>query len=163
MKVYHGSTEIVRNPLVDVGRKNFDFGQGFYVTDLKEQAVSWAMRPMNNEKPKYVNVYDLDLGGANKSGFKIKSFNSYDEEWLEFVVRNRRGERLWLSYDIIAGGIANDRVFNTIELYATGLISAEEALQRLKYHKPNNQICILRQEIIDNYLVFLEYERIEEL
>lgn len=163
MKVYHGSTEIVRNPLVDVGRKNLDFGQGFYVTDLKEQAVSWAMRPMNNEKPKYVNVYDLDLGGANKSGVKIKSFNSYDEEWLEFVVRNRRGERLWQSYDIIAGGIANDRVFNTIELYATGLITAEEALQRLKYHKPNNQICILRQEIIDNYLVFLEYERIEEL
>lgn len=53
MKVYHGSTEIVRNPLVGVGRKNLDFGQGFYVTDLKEQAVSWAMRPMNRGKLLY--------------------------------------------------------------------------------------------------------------
>lgn len=40
MKVYHGSTSIVANPLAAVGRKHLDFGQGFYVTDLEEQAVS---------------------------------------------------------------------------------------------------------------------------
>lgn len=50
MKVYHGSKIIVKEPLVGVGRQNLDFGQGFYVTDLKEQAVSWVSRPMNADK-----------------------------------------------------------------------------------------------------------------
>ena len=40
MKVYHGSTIIVREPLANVGRRNLDFGEGFYVTDLREQAIS---------------------------------------------------------------------------------------------------------------------------
>ena len=29
---------IVEHPLVSVGRKNLDFGNGFYLTDLEEQA-----------------------------------------------------------------------------------------------------------------------------
>lgn len=44
MKVYHGSTFCVDLPLASVCRDNLDFGKGFYVTDLKEQAVSWALR-----------------------------------------------------------------------------------------------------------------------
>lgn len=90
----------------------------------------------------------------------VLSFNAYDRQWLDFVVGNRRGESLWKSYDMINGGIANDRVFNTVELYAAGLINADEALQRLSYHKPNNQICILNQKIIDNHLTFIGAERI---
>lgn len=39
--VYHGGTEIVENPMCAFGRKNLDFGQGFYVTDIKEQAVKF--------------------------------------------------------------------------------------------------------------------------
>ena len=63
---------------------------------------------------------------------------------------------LWNNYDIVEGGIANDRVFNTIELYDAGLITREEALARLQYEKPNNQICLIRQELVDKYLVFKE-------
>ena len=40
--VFHGSVVEVDKPLVKLGRKNLDFGQGFYVTDLREQAVRWA-------------------------------------------------------------------------------------------------------------------------
>ena len=63
---------------------------------------------------------------------------------------------LWNNYDIVEGGIANDRVFNTIELYDAGLITREEALARLQYEKPNNQISLIRQELVDKYLVFKE-------
>ena len=35
--VYHGATEIIEAPLNHVGRPRLDFGQGFYVTDLKNQ------------------------------------------------------------------------------------------------------------------------------
>jgi len=75
MEVFHGSTLIVDSPLVGVGRKDLDFGLGFY---------------------------------------------------------------------------------NTIELYDSGLITREEALNRLRYEKPNNQICIIRQELVDRYLLFKE-------
>lgn len=50
MIVYHGSTDIISNPLAHIGRNHLDFGKGFYVTDLQQQAVSWAMRPANNGK-----------------------------------------------------------------------------------------------------------------
>ena len=44
LKVYHGATCAVPQPLCNAGRPNLDFGQGFYVTDLREQAVGWAQR-----------------------------------------------------------------------------------------------------------------------
>ena len=58
------------------------------------------------------------------------------------------------------GGIADDRVYNTMELYVDNLISKEEALKRLKYYKPNNQICIVNQDIIDLHLKFVEAEEV---
>lgn len=57
-------------------------------------------------------------------------------------------------YDIVSGGVANDRVFDTIELYFENLISRSEAIGRLAMEKPNMQICFRRQEIMDNYLKF---------
>ena len=163
MRVYHGSTVAVSKPLVRIGRKNLDFGQGFYITDLKEQAVSWASRPLNVNKPKVLNVYELDLDAVIAHQFRYLHFAAYDEEWLDFVVSNRKGGQLWADYDLIEGGIANDRVFNTIELYSTGLINMEMALQRLQYEQPNNQLCILNQEIVDHHLQFIESVIISEL
>ena len=58
--------------------------------------------------------------------------------------------------DVIEGGIANDRVFNTIELYSQGLITQDTALSRLQYESPNNQICLLSQAVVDGYLHFIE-------
>ena len=42
MQLFHGTDVVVRNPLFKVGRKKVDFGQGFYLTSLREQAESWA-------------------------------------------------------------------------------------------------------------------------
>lgn len=160
MRVFHGSTTIVDSPLVHVGRRNLDFGQGFYVTDLQEQAISWAQRPLNAGKPHFLNIYELDLQSVSAQGYRYLRFERYDHAWLDFVVGNRRGERLWETYDIIEGGIANDRVFNTIELYAAGLTPREQTLQKLIYEQPNNQICILRQDIVDLHLHFIEAKEI---
>ena len=150
----------IQKPLVTVGRKHLDFGEGFYVTDLAEQAVSWAQRPINAGKSHVLNTYELDIEGAVSEGYRYKRFKAYDSEWLEFVVANRRGEQLWKDYDIVEGGIANDRVFNTIELYAAGLTPMEEALKKLQYEKPNNQICLLSQPMVDKHLHFIEAKQI---
>ena len=77
----------------------------------------------------------------------------YDEDWLDFVTECRAGHILG-DYDIIIGGIADDKVFRTIDLYFAGDISKQECLKRLIYEKPNNQICIRSQAVLDNCLTF---------
>ena len=59
-----------------------------------------------------------------------------------------------MEYDVIEGGVANDRVIDTVEAFKAGQISEEKALRELSRHQPNNQICILRQEVVDKYLKF---------
>ncbi|MCY6483806.1 DUF3990 domain-containing protein [Clostridium aestuarii] len=61
---------------------------------------------------------------------------------------------MYLKYDMVVGGIADDRVHNTIELYQDKLIEKDGALKRLKYYKSNQQMCIINQEIIDKYLSY---------
>lgn len=156
MRVYHGSVVVVKEPLASVGRRNLDFGEGFYITDLVDQAISWASRPINAYKTQILNVYEFEKDEVLKSGYRCLRFEKYDGEWLDFVVANRRGEMLWKDYDMVEGGVANDDVFNTIELYFSELIPKDEALKRLQYEKPNNQICILNQALIDRYLHFVE-------
>lgn len=101
----------------------------------------------------FVNIYEFDKELA--SSYKHKSFSTYDEQWLDFIKACRDGKDIFSAYDIIEGGIANDRVFDTIELCLEKLISKDEALGRLKYQKPNNQICFISQEILDKTLRFI--------
>lgn len=157
--LYHGSLQIVRNPLVNVGRKDLDFGQGFYITDIQVQAEKWAktlQSRIRQYKTAYLNIYDFDRPGFERSKYKTLRFEKYDIEWLNFICSSRRGEKPWIDYDFIEGGIANDSVIDTVEAYMTGIMDAQTALGRLIYHKPNNQICILNQEIVDKFLSFKE-------
>ena len=87
--------------------------------------------------------------------------SSTDEEWLDYVTVCRRGKQPAEVYDAVSGGVANDKVFNTVDLYFAGVISKEEALGRLRFEKPNHQICILNGEMLDKHLHFVKAERIE--
>ena len=73
-------------------------------------------------------------------GFITKTFSSYDEEWLDYVAVCRKGEKPPQTYDAVSGGVANDKVFNTVDLYFAGVISKNEALGRLKY-TPSRTLC----------------------
>ncbi len=159
MRVYHGATAEIRFPLVHVGRRDLDFGKGFYVTPIMEQASSWACRPANKHKEHWLNVYDIDYN-AVISEFRSKTFHSYNEEWLDFILSCRQGEDKWKAFDFIEGGIANDRIFSTIELYTSLLISKQEALSRLIYENPNQQMCIINQKIITQHLTFIESQKL---
>ena len=52
-------------------------------------------------------------------------------------------------YDIVIGGAANDKVFNTVELFFEGLINKAEAISRLRYEKPNLQICFRTEKALE--------------
>ena len=153
MKLYHGSKAVIDKPLVSYGRDNLDFGKGFYTTSIKEQAENWVQRFILLGHKGIINIYDYNETNT-KSKYKYKIFPEYNEEWLDFILACRGGSRIYLDYDIIEGGIANDKVFNTVELYFQNLIDKQTALSRLKYEKPNNQICFLNQEVLDAVLHF---------
>lgn len=152
--VYHGGTEIIKSPICGFGRKNLDFGQGFYVTNLREQAVKWAENmAKSRHKSPLINRYKLNRETILKEA-RCKIFKKYDEEWLEFIIANRAGKNIANEYDYVEGGVANDRVIDSINLYLSGLIELGTALRELSKHQPNNQICILSQEIANKHLVF---------
>ena len=152
--VYHGGTDRIENPICKFGRSNLDFGQGFYVTDLLEQAITWGKSiASGRNKNVIINRYKLNREEILKN-YNCKIFNSYDKEWLEFIVGNRTGLNPAIEFDYVEGGVANDRVIDTINLYISGLMDLNTALGELSKHQPNNQICLLNQEIINKHLIF---------
>lgn len=154
--VFHGSVVDIVKPLISLGRPNLDFGQGFYLTDLEDQAKRWAVRIGTRKMANpVINIYQLDIETIRQNYHYLK-FDAYDKNWLDFIVANRKGKMLWKDFDIIEGGVANDNVIDTVEDYLRGRMSAEAALSELSKHQPNNQICILNQEIIDLYLLFVK-------
>lgn len=160
--VFHGATSVVKRPLCAIGRNNLDFGKGFYVTAIRKQAESWAMREVNIGLPQWINLYELNKDEVY-SQYQCLRFEAYDQDWLEFIANSRTGNPVWKQYDFIEGGVADDRVIDTVQLYMLGLMEVGTALKRLAQYQPNNQMCILSQSIIDNCLYFTEAIPLNEI
>ena len=163
MKLYHGSCEIVKRPLVSMGRKNLDFGQGFYMTSVRKQAENWAKIIATRKGPHsraILNIYNFEE--EKNTNFNRLFFPEYNQDWLDFIVSSRKGNSPWKNFDIVEGGVANDRVIDTVEDYIAGIITVEQALGQLKYKEINHQICILNQAILDKCLSFEKYEIIND-
>ena len=157
--LYHGTYLSVPEPLAKIGRKNLDFGPGFYLTKIESQAKDWAIiiaSRKGRETRAVVNVYHFNIESAEADNIRIKRFDTYNIEWLNYVVDCRKGKDISSDYDIVEGGVANDNVIDTVEDYEKGIITAEQALGQLRYKKVNHQICILNQEVIDKYLLYVE-------
>lgn len=156
MIFYHGSFLEVAEPDLTHSRLNLDFGRGFYVTPLYEQAVKWCSRFKQRRKAEVISQYNFEEN--RELELKILKFDSYSEEWLDFILNCRTGKDS-TDYDLVVGGIANDQVFNTIELLFDGLINKTEAINRLRYEKPNLQVCFQT----DKALSLLHFEGSEIL
>jgi len=158
MIVYHGSCMIVDFPLCHIGRNSLDFGQGFYVTDNRDQAEQWALRQSTRlHQPPILNIYEFDKELVQRN-YRYCTFDAYDMAWLDFIVKSRTGVEDWKNYDCIEGGVADDRVVDTVNLYRLGVIPASYALRELSKHQPNNQICILLQKILNDHLHYISNE-----
>lgn len=156
MLIYHASDTIVNTPDTIHSRTNLDFGKGFYATVIREQAERYAQRFILRNRKGILNVYEYTPTEA----LNVKCFDAYDSEWLDFVAACRMGEDVYKQYDVICGGIANDRVFNTLDLYFSNQMTKEEALKRLIFEKPNQQICFTNQTAIDCCISFIESEEL---
>lgn len=152
MRLYHSSDVSVIKPDTIHSRDFLDFGKGFYLTSIHEQAVKYAQRFIRRQKEAWLSVFELEF---ELSDWKMLSFNSYDKEWLSFVADCRAGND-HTDYDLVIGGIADDRVIQTLDRYFEGELSENEALGLLKYEKPNIQYCIRSQKMLDECLKHIE-------
>ncbi|MGN0720454.1 MAG: DUF3990 domain-containing protein [Anaerovoracaceae bacterium] len=156
MILYHGSFQEVSNPDLEHSRPNVDFGRGFYTTPIYTQAVKWSEKFKNRGRDGIISSYTFDE--LYFELLKVLSFETYSEEWLDFILNCRSGKDD-SDYDIVIGGVANDKVFNTVELYFDGLIDKNEALKRLRYEEPNLQICFRSMEALSS----LHFEGSEQI
>jgi len=156
MKLYHSSNITVEHPDTEHSRDYLDFGKGFYLTTIEDQAVKYGNRFIRREEEAWLNIYEFEFDIAD---WKVRQFDSYDLEWLEFVSKCRAGEDD-SDYDIVIGGIANDKVIRTLDRYFAGELSAEATIGLLKYEKPNNQYCIRSQRMLNECLKHIESRRL---
>lgn len=144
MIVYHGTTLEIIKPEIIKGEIGRDFGFAFYTTDIQAQAERWAIRRAKivgkKEKksvPAIVNIYEW----SPQKMLKVKHFDGASMEWLELVVKCRGDMNFVHGYDIVSGKIANDNVGETISYVMQGIMRKEDAIERLRFEKINNQIA----------------------
>lgn len=156
MKLYHGSIVRVKRPSLRVGRANTDFGKGFYTTTDYVQAARWALirsqRAVTDEA--IVSVFEVDDDLLQRKDFRIMEYNGATEEWLNFVVKNRRSAPLH-DFDIVLGPVANDNLYATISMYENGQLSVEAAIVQLKTHVLFNQVSFHTEKVL-SYIRFVE-------
>jgi hypothetical protein len=155
MILYHGGTDIIKQPVIKPQSGGRDFGMGFYCTDIRSQAEKWAMRQGRIRRlPSVLNMYEFDRDHA-QSNLKCKLFVDYSTEWLELVVNCRKDPRYVHGYDIVYGKIANDDVGETVQAVVDGLMPLDFALQKLVFMPSNNQYCLCSEQSLE-YLGFME-------
>lgn len=155
MIVYHGSYEIVSRPDIQHSYRNLDFGKGFYVTSVKEQAERWARRKADILNGKaIVNKY---LMSDNMDGLSVKTFSSDLMEWIDFVCSCRDGGVLYEQFDVIIGKVANDQVFRVVDMYKSGIWDKERALREVRVYPNYDQIALISQVAIDKLLRYEGY------
>lgn len=135
MILFHGSNIKINEIDLDKSKPYKDFGKGFYLSDVETQALEMAnfKSSIFGGEP-VITKFEFDKTGLFSSALKIKLFEDYSEEWLDFVVLNREGG-IVAEYDYVYGPIADDKVGLQLRKFKDKNITKEELLERLKYYK----------------------------
>ncbi|MCF0221720.1 MAG: DUF3990 domain-containing protein [Fibrobacter sp.] len=158
MIVYHGSNQVVQNPDVRHSNRALDFGKGFYVTTVKEQAVRWAKRKkLLFHGTAILNVFEMN---AISTDLKFKDFGEDLPGWIKFVCDCRDGGADYLQYDIIKGKVADDKVFRVVDMFHSGVWDINRAIEEIKAYPTFDQICFVTQDAIAKILSFMNYEEV---
>ena len=157
MILFHGSNVEVKEPKIMIVDRTHDFGFAFYLTEHQDQAEKWAFTKFfrNEGGNPVVSVFDWD---EDITGFKFKKFEDISEEWLDLVCKCRSIKTYKHGYDIIKGKVADDRVAETVNFYLEGIITKEQALERLKYSKVNSQIAFCTEEVLKHLKFIKSYQ-----
>ena len=156
--LFHGTDVDFTQICLDKSHNKRDFGVGFYTTILEKQAKDWAYRlSLRNHSKIYFVMKFLFI---ENNGLKTKRFESLNKEWLEFIKINRSKGGLQHDYDVVIGPVADDNTMETVQLYMAGIFNADEAVNRLRYNKVNNQISFHTERALE-YLRLVERDQYE--
>ena len=155
MILYHGSNVEVKEPILLKVQRELDFGKGFYTTSDMEQAARWAERTAKRrgESNAFVTVYEVNEDELKN--IRLLSFDLPNVEWLNFVVKNRKGEYIAGDWDIISGPVADDQTAQVIDLYLEGAYDEEEAIRRFLTQRLKDQYAFKTNEAL-KLLIFKE-------
>lgn len=145
--LFHGTTADFEQVLLGKSHNRRDFGIGFYTTLLEQQAKEWAYRLSLREKVTQYFVYQFVF--EESDALKMKRFDALNREWLEFIKENRSKGGLQHTYDVVIGPVADDNTMETVQLYITGILTTDEAVERLKYNKVNNQVSFHTEKALE--------------
>lgn len=156
--LYHGSENIIEMPTFGKGKRNNDFGLGFYCTESKALAMEWAVSDLHDG---YANRYTLDteylrILHLSGSEYTILNWIAVLVEHRLFALKNpvaRRAKRYLIdnfeinvnAYDIITGYRADDSYFDYAETFLNNGITVEQLAQAMQLGKLGEQIVIKSQ------------------
>lgn len=149
MILYHTSDQEIQRPDIHHGRKNADFGWGFYLTPDREFTYRWA------RENAIVNEYELD-----ESGLSIHRL-SRDTDWFQYIFYNRRLQD-GISADVVIGPIANDTIFDTLGIISSGFLDPKDAMKLLMIGPEYTQVAI-KTEKAARKLKWIRSEKIEQI
>ena len=170
LTLYHGSSEIIEKPLYGKGRRNNDYGKGFYCTEHIELAKEWSC---NENADGYANCYEFDTTGLNILKLTSNEYNVL--HWLALLLDNRvvshytpvmsHGVK-WLKehflidisqYDVIIGYRADDSYFSFARAFVRNEISLMQLSNAMKLGKLGEQV-VLKSEKAFERVNFVSYE-----
>ena len=153
--VYHGSTHIVETPSYGLGRKNNDFGPGFYCTESIDLAKEWAVSSLSDG---FANRYTLDteylnILNLNSPEYTILNWMAVLVDHRLFSIRTpvaRRAKQYLIehfgvnvnAYDLITGYRADDSYFDYAEAFLNNAITVEQLSHAMRLGKLGEQIVI---------------------
>ena len=138
MKVYHGGYKAVEKPKIIKSKFPKDFGEGFYCTELEQQAIRWASR----YDTAFVSIYEY----MPVENLNTLVFEKMTEEWLDFIIECRSGGKH--DFDIVIGAMANDQIYNYISDFMDGILTREQFWVLAKFKYPTHQICFCNENAL---------------
>lgn len=174
LTIYHGSSQIVDTPTFGMGRKNNDFGLGFYCTQSNDLAKEWAVSSLRDG---FSNRYTL-----NTEYLRILNLNCSDYtilNWIAVLVEHRlfsiktpiaRRAKRYLTehfgvnvnaYDLVLGYRADDSYFDFAEAFLNNAITVEQLSRAMRLGKPGEQI-VLKSRFAFDRITYEEFEPAEK-
>ena len=159
MILYHGSNLNIETIDLDKCRPYKDFGRGFYLTTLKEQAAQMARRVARiRDGAPCINVYEVPDDFMQLPDLNIRDFGeTASQEWAFFVMNNRNSKSCDYAsrecnhdnkYDIVRGPVADDDMAMLFRQYENHLIDFEMLERGMTYKKMTNQYSFHTQRAI---------------
>ena len=146
MMLYHGSNQDFNDVDLSKSKDKRDFGRGFYTTTIREQALQWGYNMFNRFGGDGIFLYEFEFLPTPE--MTSKRFSEISDDWFDFILSNRTASGLQHNFDFVQGPVANDKIVVTITGFIDGLYTREEAIQRLRYSKTNDQVSLHTEKAV---------------